>query len=170
MIEILTENLVTVFHAMALLAISWLADCMLSTYRNVGILDQAWDKVRFFNSIKRLLVLVVGLTLIVVVVTDFPLFINETGIEIPSEYIEVFNIISILLAILMTAGKYAKGAIEAFFNILDYKKLVETAEKIAVESGDIELVEPQEVVYISTETEQTEQDEYVDDTYVSPGE
>lgn len=165
MIEILTKNLITIFHAMALLALSWLADCLLSTYRNVGILDQAWDRTRFFNSIKRLAVLVVGLILIVIVVTDFPMFINETGVEIPAEYIEVFNIVSILLAILLTASKYAKGAIEAFFNILDYKKLVETAEKVVVESGDIELEEPKEVVYTSNE-----QEEYVDDTYVAPGE
>ena len=164
MIDILMENLTKIFHAMSLLGLSWLADCLLSTYRNIGILSESWDKTRFFNSVKRLVVMVVGLVLIVVVVTDFPLFINETGIEIPAEYIEVFNIITILLAILITATRYAKGAIEAFFDILNYKNLVEENNKVITESGDIEVSE----MVPPTTTEDAI--EFVDDSYTVPKE
>lgn len=164
MIDILMENLTKIFHAMSLLGLSWLADCLLSTYRNIGILSESWDKTRFFNSVKRLVVMVLGLVLIVIVVTDFPLFINETGIEIPAEYIEVFNIITILLAILITATRYAKGAIEAFFDILNYKNLVEENNKVITESGDIEVSE----MVQSTTTEDAI--EFVDDSYTAPKE
>jgi len=164
MIDILMENLTKIFHAMSLLGLSWLADCLLSTYRNIGILSESWDKTRFFNSVKRLVVMVVGLVLIVVVVTDFPLFINETGIEIPAEYIEVFNIITILLAILITATRYAKGAIEAFFDILNYKNLVEENNKVITESGDIEV---SEMVQPTTTEDAIE---FVDDSYTAPKE
>lgn len=164
MIDILMENLTKIFHAMSLLGLSWLADCLLSTYRNIGILSESWDKTRFFNSVKRLVVMVVGLVLIVVVVTDFPLFINETGIEIPADYIEVFNIITILLAILITATRYAKGAIEAFFDILNYKNLVEENNKVITESGDIEVSE----MVPPTTTEDAI--EFVDDSYTVPKE
>ena len=109
-------------------------------------------------------VMVVGLVLIVVVVTDFPLFINETGIEIPAEYIEVFNIITILLAILITATRYAKGAIEAFFDILNYKNLVEENNKVITESGDIEV---SEMVQPTTTEDAIE---FVDDSYTAPKE
>lgn len=162
MIDILMENLTKIFHAMSLLGLSWLADCLLSTYRNIGILSEAWDKTRFFNSVKRLIVMVIGLVLIVVVVTDFPLFINETGIEIPAEYIEVFNIVTILLAILITATRYAKGAIEAFFDILNYKSLVEEYDKVVTESGDIEVSE------IAQPTTNEDAIEFVDDNYTIP--
>ena len=161
MIEILTKNLITIFHAMALLALSWFADFLLSTYRNVGILSQAWDTTRFFNSLKRLAVLIVGLVLLIVVITDFPVFINQTGIEIPSEYIEVFNLVSILLAILLTATRYTKGAIEAFFDILDYKKLLEESVTEITESGLADII-PNEVIYT------VEPEEYVDDNYIAP--
>lgn len=164
MIDILMENLTKIFHAMSLLGLSWLADCLLSTYRNIGILSESWDKTRFFNSVKRLVVMVLGLVLIVIVVTDFPLFINETGIEIPAEYIEVFNIITILLAILITATRYAKGAIEAFFNILNYKNLVEENNKVITESGDIEV---SEMVQPTTTEDAIE---FVDDSYTAPKE
>ena len=164
MIDILMENLTKIFHAMSLLGLSWLADCLLSTYRNIGILSEAWDKTRFFNSVKRLIVMVLGLVLIVIVVTDFPLFINETGIEIPTEYIEVFNIITILLAILITATRYAKGAIEAFFDILNYKTLVEENNKVITESGDIEV---SEMVQPTTTEDAIE---FVDDSYTVPKE
>lgn len=164
MIDILMENLTKIFHAMSLLGLSWLADCLLSTYRNIGILSESWDKTRFFNSVKRLVVMVVGLVLVVVVVTDFPLFINETGIEIPAEYIEVFNIITILLAILITATRYAKGAIEAFFDILNYKTLVEENNKVITESGDIEV---SEMVQPTTTEDAIE---FVDDSYTAPKE
>lgn len=164
MIDILMENLTKIFHAMSLLGLSWLADCLLSTYRNIGILSEAWDKTRFFNSVKRLIVMVFGLVLIVIVVTDFPLFINETGIEIPAEYIEVFNIITILLAILITATRYAKGAIEAFFDILNYKNLVEENNKVITESGDIEV---SEMVQPTTTEDAIE---FVDDSYTAPKE
>ena len=162
MIDILMENLTKIFHAMSLLGLSWLADCLLSTYRNIGILSESWDKTRFFNSVKRLIVMVLGLVLIVVVVTDFPLFVNETGIEIPAEYIEVFNIITILLAILITATRYAKGAIEAFFDILNYKNLVEENNKVITESGDIEV---SEMVQPTTTEDAIE---FVDDNYTIP--
>ena len=164
MIDILMENLTKIFHAMSLLGLSWLADCLLSTYRNIGILSESWDKTRFFNSVKRLIVMVLGLVLIVVVVTDFPLFVNETGIEIPAEYIEVFNIITILLAILITATRYAKGAIEAFFDILNYKNLVEENNKVITESGDIEV---SEMVQPTTTEDAIE---FVDDSYTAPKE
>ena len=164
MIDILMENLTKIFHAMSLLGLSWLADCLLSTYRNIGILSESWDKTRFFNSVKRLVVMVVGLVLIVVVVTDFPLFVNETGIEIPAEYIEVFNIITILLAILITATRYAKGAIEAFFDILNYKNLVEENNKVITESRDIEV---SEMVQPTTTEDAIE---FVDDSYTAPKE
>lgn len=164
MIDILMENLTKIFHAMSLLGLSWLADCLLSTYRNIGILSEAWDKTRFFNSVKRLVVMVFGLVLIVIVVTDFPLFVNETGIEIPAEYIEVFNIITILLAILITATRYAKGAIEAFFDILNYKNLVEENNKVITESGDIEV---SEMVQPTTTEDAIE---FVDDSYTAPKE
>lgn len=164
MIDILMENLTKIFHAMSLLGLSWLADCLLSTYRNIGILSESWDKTRFFNSVKRLVVMVLGLVLIVIVVTDFPLFINETGIEIPAEYIEVFNIITILLAILITATRYAKGAIEAFFDILNYKNLVEENNKVITESGDIEV---SEMVQPTTTEDAIE---FVDDSYTVPKE
>lgn len=164
MIDILMENLTKIFHAMSLLGLSWLADCLLSTYRNIGILSESWDKTRFFNSVKRLIVMVLGLVLIVIVVTDFPLFVNETGIEIPAEYIEVFNIITILLAILITATRYAKGAIEAFFDILNYKNLVEENNKVITESGDIEV---SEMVQPTTTEDAIE---FVDDSYTAPKE
>ena len=166
MINILIENLTKILHAMALLGIAWLADCFLSSYRNVGILSQEWDKTRFFNSVKRIVVLIVGLVLIVVVITDLPIFISEVGVTIPEEYVEVFSMVSLLLAIVITASKYIAGAIEAFFDILNYKKLKEQIESEVIQSGDIEA---SEIVY-APQLNEKDFIEYLDEDYVEPKE
>ena len=162
MFETIIENLKNVLHALALLGISWCADCILSTYRNVGILSQEWDFTRFFNSVKRVLVVVLGIVLLIVVITDLPLLINETGIVIPEQYLEAFNVIAILTAIFVTIAKYTAGAVEAFFNILNYKKLKEEVESEIIQSGDIEVSE----IIPSTAAENFV--EFVDDSYTEP--
>ena len=162
MFETIIENLKNVLHALALLGISWCADCILSTYRNVGILSQDWDFSRFLNSIKRVLVVVLGIVLLIIVVTDLPLLINETGIIIPEQYLEAFNVIAILTAIFVTIAKYTAGAVEAFFNILNYKKLKEEVEDEIIQSGDIEVSE----IIPATAAENFV--EFVDDSYTEP--
>lgn len=162
MFETIIENLKNVLHALALLGISWCADCILSTYRNVGILSQDWDFSRFLNSVKRVLVVVLGIVLLIIVVTDLPLLINETGITIPEQYLEAFNVIAILTAIFVTIAKYTAGAVEAFFNILNYKKLKEEVEDEIIQSGDIEVSE----MIPSTAAENFA--EFVDDNYTVP--
>lgn len=164
MFETIIENLKNVLHALALLGISWCADCILSTYRNVGILSQDWDFSRFLNSVKRVLVVVLGIVLLIIVVTDLPLLINETGIIIPEQYLEAFNVIAILTAIFVTIAKYTAGAVEAFFNILNYKKLKEEVEDEIIQSGDIEVSE----MIPSTAAENFA--EFVDDSYTVPKE
>lgn len=164
MFETIIENLKNVFHALALLGISWCADCILSTYRNVGILSQDWDFSRFLNSVKRVLVVVLGIVLLIIVVTDLPLLINETGITIPEQYLEAFNVIAILTAIFVTIAKYTAGAVEAFFNILNYKKLKEEVEDEILQSGDIEVSE------IIPSTAAQDFVEFVDDNYTMPKE
>lgn len=162
MFETIIENLKNVLHALALLGISWCADCILSTYRNVGILSQDWDFSRFLNSVKRVLVVVLGIVLLIIVVTDLPLLINETGIIIPEQYLEAFNVIAILTAIFVTIAKYTAGAVEAFFNILNYKKLKEEVEDGIIQSGDIEVSE----IIPATAAENFA--EFVDDSYTEP--
>lgn len=164
MFETIIENLKNVLHALALLGISWCADCILSTYRNVGILSQDWDFSRFLNSVKRVLVVVLGIVLLIIVVTDLPLLINETGITIPEQYLEAFNVIAILTAIFVTIAKYTAGAVEAFFNILNYKKLKEEVEDEILQSGDIEVSE------IIPSTAAQDFVEFVDDSYTVPKE
>lgn len=164
MFETIIENLKNVLHALALLGISWCADCILSTYRNVGILSQDWDFSRFLNSVKRVLVVVLGIVLLIIVVTDLPLLINETGIIIPEQYLEAFNVIAILTAIFVTIAKYTAGAVEAFFNILNYKKLKEEVEDEILQSGDIEVSE------IIPSTAAQDFVEFVDDSYTVPKE
>lgn len=164
MFETIIENLKNVLHALALLGISWCADCILSTYRNVGILSQDWDFSRFLNSVKRVLVVVLGIVLLIIVVTDLPLLINETGITIPEQYLEAFNVIAILTAIFVTIAKYTAGAVEAFFNILNYKKLKEEVEDEILQSGDIEVSE------IIPSTAVQDFVEFVDDSYTVPKE
>ena len=164
MFETIIENLKNVLHALALLGISWCADCILSTYRNVGILSQDWDFSRFLNSVKRVLVVVLGIVLLIIVITDLPLLINETGIIIPEQYLEAFNVIAILTAIFVTIAKYTAGAVEAFFNILNYKKLKEEVEDEIIQSGDIEVSE----IIPATTAENFA--EFVDDSYTVPKE
>lgn len=164
MFETIIENLKNVLHALALLGISWCADCILSTYRNVGILSQDWDFSRFLNSVKRVLVVVLGIVLLIIVVTDLPLLINETGIIIPEQYLEAFNVIAILTAIFVTIAKYTAGAVEAFFNILNYKKLKEKVEDEIIQSGDIEVSE----IIPATAAENFV--EFVDNSYTEPKE
>ena len=67
----------------------------------------------------KILVFVVGLTLLCTAITALPIFANEVGWTIPDEYTDIFADLVIIGAVLLVSCKYIKEAFTKFVAILN---------------------------------------------------
>ena len=67
----------------------------------------------------KILVFVVGLTLLCTAITALPIFANEVGWAIPDEYTDIFADLVIIGAVLLVSCKYIKEAFTKFVAILN---------------------------------------------------
>jgi hypothetical protein len=115
----LLNNLTNIGYAMLIFICAYLANMAFSLWYNVKILNQNFDKEKITASVLKILVFVVGLTLLCISITALPIFANQVGWTIPDEYTEVFANIVIISAVLLVSAKYIKEAYKKFIAILN---------------------------------------------------
>lgn len=123
MLEPILNNLINIGWAMLIFLAAYLSNVSFSLYYNIKILLQPFNKEKAINSALKVAAFVVGLTLLCIAITTLPLFADQIGWTIPSEYSDLFADLVILGAVLLVSCKYILEAFTKFKGILDYKEV-----------------------------------------------
>lgn len=118
LVELLLSNLMITGLAMLFLVGGWLANFSLSLYYNIQLLKEPFDWNRIKDGVLKLLAVLIGTTMLVMVITYIPVFIQYIGLAIPDEYILLFNVIAIVAVIFEAVYLYVGQAYEKFNNII----------------------------------------------------
>lgn len=115
----LLENLTNIGWAMLIFLCAYLANVAFSLWYNIKIRKEDFDREKLIASGLKILVFVVGLTLLCTAITALPIFANEVGWAIPDEYTDIFADLVIIGAVLLVSCKYIKEAFTKFTAILN---------------------------------------------------
>ena len=106
------------------------------------IRKEDFDREKLIASGLKILVFVVGLTLLCTAITALPIFANEVGWTIPDEYTDIFADLVIIGAVLLVSCKYIKEAFTKFVAILNTGS-VENVENVPepeeVDAGKVQI-------------------------------
>ena len=119
MFNALLENLTNIGWAMLIFLCAYLANVAFSLWYNIKIRKEDFDREKLIASGLKILVFVVGLTLLCTAITALPIFANEVGWTIPDEYTDIFADLVIIGAVLLVSCKYIKEAFTKFVAILN---------------------------------------------------
>lgn len=119
MLNALLENLTNIGWAMLIFLCAYLANVAFSLWYNIKIRKEDFDREKLIASGLKILVFVVGLTLLCTAITALPIFANEVGWAIPDEYTDIFADLVIIGAVLLVSCKYIKEAFTKFTAILN---------------------------------------------------
>lgn len=119
MFNALLENLTNIGWAMLIFLCAYLANVAFSLWYNIKIRKEDFDREKLIASGLKILVFVVGLTLLCTAITALPIFANEVGWAIPDEYTDIFADLVIIGAVLLVSCKYIKEAFTKFTAILN---------------------------------------------------
>ena len=111
MLNALLENLTNIGWAMLIFLCAYLANVAFSLWYNIKIRKEDFDREKLIASGLKILVFVVGLTLLCTAITALPIFANEVGWAIPDEYTDIFADLVIIGAVLLVSCKYIKGSL-----------------------------------------------------------
>ena len=114
MFNALLENLTNIGWAMLIFLCAYLANVAFSLWYNIKIRKEDFDREKLIASGLKILVFVVGLTLLWTAI-----FANEVGWTIPDEYTDIFADLVIIGAVLLVSCKYIKEAFTKFVAILN---------------------------------------------------
>lgn len=126
----LLENLTNIGWAMLIFLCAYLANVAFSLWYNIKIRKEDFDREKLIASGLKILVFVVGLTLLCTAITALPIFANEVGWAIPDEYTDIFADLVIIGAVLLVSCKYIKEAFTKFVAILNTGS-VENVENVS---------------------------------------
>lgn len=110
-LQAIAINMKNIGIGIGIFAISYLSYMAFSTYYNVRLLKQKYDKQKTIESIIKIVCVGLGTGLLGLGITTLPIFANSVGFTIPEEYQKIFSNIA-LLGIYLTAS--IKYLVEAF--------------------------------------------------------
>ena len=119
MLNALLENLTNIGWAMLIFLSAYLANVAFSLWHNIKIRKEDFERNKLIASALKVLVFIVGLTLLCTAITALPIFANEVGWTIPDEYTDIFADLVIIGAVLLVSCKYIKEAFGKFVAILN---------------------------------------------------
>ena len=119
MIQAILTNLLHTLIALAFFVAVYIANVLFSLFYNIEILKQDFEPERIKQSALKVLVFVIGLTLLVVSITALPVFAEMVGWQIPDEYKDLFGILVIITAVFLPTLKYIRKAYEKVNKILN---------------------------------------------------
>ena len=147
MLNALLENLTNIGWAMLIFLCAYLANVAFSLWYNIKIRKEDFDREKLIASGLKILVFVVGLTLLCTAITALPIFANEVGWAIPDEYTDIFADLVIIGAVLLVSCKYIKEAFTKFVAILNtgsVENVENVSEPEATNAGKEQSQKPQD--------------------------
>lgn len=117
-------NLTYVGIGACLFLVSYLSNMTFSLYYNIKVLSQQFDKNKIINSAFRVASVTIGLALLCIAITTIPEFATYVGLEIPTEYTEIFSNLAILTLFVTSSCKYVAEAYNKFKKILETSKVL----------------------------------------------
>lgn len=114
MIDLLLTNIIYSAIAAGFFLLAYLSNMLLSLQYNIKVLKGSFDKQRFIDGLIKMVSIAAGTILLIVAITGVPIFASMVGVPIPTEYIDIFNILVIITAFLTPTFKYCK---EAFYKL-----------------------------------------------------
>ena len=142
MLNALLENLTNIGWAMLIFLCAYLANVAFSLWYNIKIRTEDFDREKLIASGLKILVFVVGLTLLCTAITALPIFANEVGWAIPDEYTDIFADLVIIGAVLLVSCKYIKEAFTKFVAILNtgsVENVENVSEPEATNAGKVQI-------------------------------
>jgi hypothetical protein len=127
MMELILSNLVLISQFMALFALAWLSNMVLSLWFNIKILGEIFDPKRLIDGVYKLLVLCIGVALFSVLLTTAPIVFEHYGIVTIEEDIATtfdFLAVAVLFAV-KGIIPYAKETYKTLNNIIESIKPIE---------------------------------------------
>lgn len=121
--EAMIINLIHSGYASLFFLAAYAANMVFSTRYNTKILKEPFDWTKILDSLINIATIILGTVLLITVITGVPLFLVTIGMTIPEEYIEVFNIMTIIGAFMKQTFKYAQEAVVKLNGVLDKKIL-----------------------------------------------
>ena len=135
MIQAVLDSLQNVGIGLGLYLMAYIANMLFSTYYNIKMCGWSFDKTKFFNSILKAIVFIVGVAFLVTAITALPMFADVVGFTIPDEYLDVFSTLVIISIPLGAAIYYIKEAFLKMKNILLGN--IDEADKYIEQAKDI---------------------------------
>ena len=121
---------------------AYLANVAFSLWYNIKIRKEDFEREKLIASGLKILVFVVGLTLLCTAITTLPIFANEVGWAIPDEYTDIFADLVIIGAVLLVSCKYIKEAFTKFVAILNtgsVENVENVSEPEATNAGKVQI-------------------------------
>lgn len=119
--EYLIENLFIVGNGIVLFMTGWFSNFVFSLYYNIAQMQERFNKSKFIKGIIKALCIAVGTSLIVINITAVPIYCNTVGFSIPDEYINVFNILTIVSVFMIPTFMYMAQSIKTLSDIVSFK-------------------------------------------------
>ena len=138
MFDLILENLKNTGFAMLLFVGAYIANMIFSLWYNLDIVKEEFDKNRILKSVIKIIAFSVGLAVLVTTITAIPLFCDYIGLNLPSEYIDVFTNLSIIGVAVYVSCKYLIEAFQKFTKILGYENPMNKEEEIELVNEEYE--------------------------------
>ncbi len=119
------NNLINISYAVLIFICAYVSNMAFGIWYNIKKLREKFDWSKIRDSILKIVVFAVGLTLLCIAITALPAFADYVGWTIPEEYLEVFGDLVIVGVFLTVTCKYIAEAITKFKAILDASSAIQ---------------------------------------------
>lgn len=109
---LLLNNLILIAIACGFLSAAVAANALFGAFYNVKRLQEQFQKDKLLDTVKQLVVFVVGLSLLAVIVTGFIPYLQFAGLPIDDSQTEFISVAAILLIFAKSTVSYTRQAIE----------------------------------------------------------
>lgn len=118
MMNIIIANLEKVGIGVALFMGAYVSNMCLGAWRNVKIEGYDFDWKLIAQSVVKFIVLGIGISLMSIVVSILPVYMEYVGIDITDETMQVIDSLVIITAFVVACVKYIREAYEKLKDIL----------------------------------------------------
>ena len=118
MVNIIFANLEKVGIGVALFMGAYVSNMCLGAWRNVKIEGYDFDWKLILQSLAKFIVLGLGISIMSIVVSILPVYMEYVGVDIADETMKVLDSLVIITAFVVACIKYVKEAYEKLKDIL----------------------------------------------------
>lgn len=119
---LLLNNLILIAIACGFLSAAVAANALFGAFYNVKRLQEQFRKDKLLDTLKQLVVFVLGLSLLAIIVTGFIPYLKFAGLPIDDSQTEYISLAAILLIFAKSTVSYTRQAIEKVNKIIGGNK------------------------------------------------